>query len=106
MPTTAPLSAYANQILADGATNYWRLDDGAGTLGKDYAGTNDLVESTGVTKGIAGAIGGDSDKASAFNGTTTGSAYGKTYVPPVNTVLARGVVQDHIDHRRQDHRSR
>jgi PKD repeat protein len=85
MPTAAPLSGYANQVLSDGASNYWRLGDGAGTLGKDYAGTDDLVESTGVTKGLAGAIGGDGDMATTFNGTTTGAAYGPKYTAPINT---------------------
>ena len=66
-------STYSQQVVADGASNYWRLDDpSTGTAVTDWAGSTDLVKASGTTLGAAGAIG--SDTAAGVNGTINASA--------------------------------
>ncbi|GAA3574387.1 hypothetical protein GCM10022197_34240 [Microlunatus spumicola] len=66
-------SDYSRQVLADGAANYWRLDDpAAGTSITDWAGATDLARSSGLTLGAAGAVG--SDTGAAVNATGNASA--------------------------------
>ena len=79
MPTNYTLSQYAQDVLAQSPTHYWRLDDAAGaTSDADWAGFNSLSEGTGVTNATPGAIVGDSDTAATFNGTSTGTASPQT----------------------------
>ncbi|MGY1761785.1 PKD domain-containing protein [Geodermatophilus sp. SYSU D00779] len=65
-------SAYANRVLADAPDQYWRLGEPSGTTALDHAGTTNLTTGTGVTRGTAGAVGGDT--AVTANGTATGIA--------------------------------
>jgi hypothetical protein len=65
-------SAYANRVLADAPDQYWRLGEPSGTTALDHAGTTNLTTGAGVTRGRAGAIGGDA--AVTTNGTATGIA--------------------------------
>jgi len=68
-------SAYSKQVLADGASNYWRLDDpSTGTSVTDWAGSTDLTRASGMAFGAAGAVG--SDNAASVNGTINASAGG------------------------------
>ncbi len=67
-----PQSEYAKDVLGDGATDFWRLGEGSGSTVYDYAGFNDATASAGVTRGATGAITGDADKASTFNGAADG----------------------------------
>jgi len=76
--TTTPISAYAAAVIDDGATTFWRLDEASGTAVADWAGFNDGVAASGVTRGITGAIVGDSDTASGFSGTSAGFVAGQT----------------------------
>ncbi len=69
-PTT--LGSYAQLVVDQGATTYWRLGEGSGSLAIDHVGYNDGRVSAGVTRGTSGAITGDADTASTFNGTPTG----------------------------------
>jgi hypothetical protein len=90
---TMPLTdrtPYAQQVLNDVATNYWRLGEASGTTGADVVGANNLVEGTGVGHGAAGAITGETDKAATFNGTATGTAASANSVagPPTFSVEA------------------
>jgi hypothetical protein len=62
-------SPYADKVVSDGAVDLWRLGEPSGTTAYDYAGGNDLTLASGVTRNVAGAIVGDPDKASSFNGT-------------------------------------
>ena len=71
--SSATLSNYAQDVLGDGASHYWRLGETSGATGYDYAGADDLVENAGVTHGATGAVG-DSDGSSTFNGQSTGFA--------------------------------
>ncbi|SDL13680.1 Concanavalin A-like lectin/glucanases superfamily protein, partial [Arthrobacter sp. ov407] len=75
------LSAYAKDVLADGAGSYWRLGEASGTSLVDWAGWTDAVAGSGVTRGGAGAITGDANKATTFDGTINGSASTQTAIP-------------------------
>jgi PKD repeat protein len=67
-------NAYVSDVLADGATHYWRLDETAGAQLVDWAGTTPLYAGTTVARGAAGAIIGDADGAVSVDGTSTGMA--------------------------------
>jgi PKD repeat protein len=77
--------AYAQAVARDGAIDHWWLGEPSGTTGYDYAGTRELTTYSGVTRGAAGAVNGDVDKASTFNGTSTGYAVTRTAVPGPQT---------------------
>ncbi|HEX8510950.1 MAG TPA: PKD domain-containing protein [Propionibacteriaceae bacterium] len=82
MPTAD--SAYASQVMADGATDYWRMSGTGRTYG-NYVGQNDLVSTTtGVTASTAGALIGESEGAATYNGSTGASATAVA-VPGPNT---------------------
>ena len=67
------LSAYARDVLDDGASSYWRLSEQAGaTTADDWAGTSPATAGSGVTWGATGAIGGDADTAAGFPGSSAG----------------------------------
>jgi PKD repeat protein len=66
-------SNYVKAVYDSQPTNYWRLGEPAGaTVSNDRVGFMPSTAAGGVTRGAAGAIAGDSDTASAFNGTNTG----------------------------------
>jgi PKD repeat protein len=69
---TVTSSPYSDMVASDGAADLWRLGEPSGTTAYDYAGGDDLTLGSGVTRNAAGAIVNDTDKASAFNGTSTG----------------------------------
>ncbi|MEU6041042.1 LamG-like jellyroll fold domain-containing protein [Actinomadura sp. NPDC047616] len=71
---SATPSAYAKAIADDGAADHWRLGDGGSGPAYDHAGPYDLTLQSGVTRGQAGAIKNDTDKAMTFNGTSTGTS--------------------------------
>ncbi|MGZ4661665.1 MAG: LamG-like jellyroll fold domain-containing protein, partial [Arthrobacter sp.] len=79
------VSGYANKVLSDGAVDFWRLDQASGSNVVDWAGWNDLVPGTGISGGAGGAIVGDSDKASTFDGTSAGFASTQTAIPGPDT---------------------
>ncbi|MET4637647.1 PKD domain-containing protein [Mycetocola sp. 2940] len=65
-------SAYTNAVLDDGATLYWPLGGTSAEAGTDWAGTNNGVVRSGVTSTTPGAISGNAQPASSFNGTVDG----------------------------------
>ena len=70
---TVGQTTYSKQVLADGAKNYWRFDDAAGsTRATDWAGKEDLTLQPGVSTGTAGVDG--SDGAATASGATNASA--------------------------------
>ena len=70
--TTSTTNAYTDKVIADGATQFWRLNEPAGTATAfDSAGGYDSVVGAGVTRGAAAPIAGDT--ASTFTGTATSS---------------------------------
>ena len=68
--SAAQLPAYANAVVEDGASLYYRLG-GSGSTVPDLLGSSNGTAGTGVTVTTPGALGG-SDTASAFSGTTSG----------------------------------
>ena len=64
------LSSYASTVISQGASTYLRLGESAGATAVDSVGFDDGAVSTGVTRGAIGAISGDADKASTFNGSS------------------------------------
>jgi hypothetical protein len=64
------MGAYRDRVIADGATNYWRLGEPSGTTAGDGIGGVNGSISAGVTLAQPGAIG-DGDPAMGFNGTTS-----------------------------------
>lgn len=81
-----PSSDYSNQVFADGALNYWRLDDAVGaTTAVDWSSGNDLVVSAGVTMGQQGAVIGSADTAASFSGASGVSAGATSPIPGPNT---------------------
>jgi PKD repeat protein len=70
-------SAYAQKVVDDGASHLWRLGESSGSS-LDWAGFDDLTMNGGYTRGAAGAINGDSDKATSFGG---GDGFGATQTP-------------------------
>jgi PKD repeat protein len=75
-------STYSKQVLADGASSYWRLDDPTGAkVATDYAGSRDLTLGAGVSPGAAGVVSGDT--AVTTSGATNASAStGESYRAP------------------------
>lgn len=66
-------TTYSRQVLADGAANYWRMNDAAGsTRATDWAGQSDLTLQPGVSTGASGVDG--TDKAATTSGATNASA--------------------------------
>ncbi|MGN6445468.1 PKD domain-containing protein [Amnibacterium sp.] len=78
-------SAYANAVIADGASDYWRFGEASGPTAYDWAGYSDLTAGTGVTFGAPGAIQGDTDTAATFSGDSSGLAATQTAIPGPNT---------------------
>jgi PKD repeat protein len=67
LPAAAGPTSYASKVIADGATNYYPLNEQSGTTVFDNAGYADATATpTGVTRGASGAISGDT--ASTFDG--------------------------------------
>lgn len=65
--TGAAPSAYASKVFTDGASLYWRLAEASGAKVLDAVGTADGTTSGTVGRNQAGAIVGDTDKASTFS---------------------------------------
>lgn len=83
------LSPYADEVLTDGASSYWRLSEAAGsTTAEDWAGTSPGVAGAGVTWGVAGAVAGDADTAADFSGTSTGLVATQTAIEGPQTFTA------------------
>ncbi|MFL5912917.1 MAG: LamG-like jellyroll fold domain-containing protein, partial [Gaiellaceae bacterium] len=67
----ASTSAYSQAVMQiSGLVGFWRLGDASGTAACDGTGVNPGTYQGGFTLGQSGAIAGDSDKATSFNGTT------------------------------------
>lgn len=71
VPASGTISPYGKAVLGDNPTTYWRLGEASGGALNSAGGAAGTV-GTGVTRGAAGAIVGDADKAATFNGTSNG----------------------------------
>ncbi|RFA14645.1 cell surface protein [Subtercola boreus] len=78
--TAASPSPYTSAVQNDTPASFWRLGEASGTSVYDWAGFGDQVAGAGVTRGAAGAIGGDSNTASTFSGDGTGFSSTQTPV--------------------------
>jgi PKD repeat protein len=76
-------SQYAKDVAADGASHYWRLGEPSGTTAYDWTGFDDVTLNSGVTHGAAGAITGDADGASTFDG-NSGNGVDPNAIPGPN----------------------
>jgi len=81
-------SQYNKDVLADGASAYWRLGEPSGANVYDWAGFTDATAQSGVTRGAGGAIIGDSNGASNFDGTANGFAVTNSTIDPPDTFTA------------------
>jgi PKD repeat protein len=77
---TATSSTYRSAVLADSPLDFWPLDDTAGSVSYDWAGASDLTVNSNVSRGVSGAILGDSRTAASFNGGSNGFASTTTAV--------------------------
>ncbi len=83
--SAAALSPYAATVLQQGGGTYWRLGEPSGATAYDWAGYTDGVVGTGVTRGAAGAISGDANTASTFDGTGNGLVSAPAAITGPNT---------------------
>lgn len=65
-------SNYAEAVMDDGASLYWRLGGPAAQGGNDLVGNNDAVVRSGVTSNSSGALSSEPGPSYNFNGTTSG----------------------------------
>ncbi len=71
--SNAVLLPYAKGVVDDGASSYWRLGESSGSALLDFVGFSDMTGG-GMTRGVTGAITGDSDTATTFSGSSSGTA--------------------------------
>jgi PKD repeat protein len=76
--------SYASAVLADGATTQWRLGDRSGATTADSRGGTALTVGSGVGRGVAGALAGDTDTAASFNGSATATLATPATAPAPN----------------------
>ncbi len=92
-------SPYAEAVLADGPTSYWRLGDATGAaMLEDIAGGDDLQPNggqpgAGLSQSPDGALTGDADTASTFDGVNSGYAAGLYPQRGPNTVTVEAWVK-------------
>lgn len=67
---------YASDVLNDKASLYWRLNEASGSVLTNSTGGQDGSLSGTVTRSVAGALTGDTDKATTFSGGQAWSAPG------------------------------
>ncbi|RBY94249.1 radical SAM protein [Blastococcus sp. TBT05-19] len=63
-----PARAYASAVATDGATDHWSLGERSGTARSDLTGIDDLVGSGDVRHNWSGALRGDADGSTWFDG--------------------------------------
>ena len=103
--TDGAIDAYAQDVIDDRPTSYWRLGEASGDAVVDWIGFNDATAGSGVTRGTAGAIIGDSNTRRPSTAPATASPSRQRRDRPEH-LHRRGLVQDHDDQRRQDRRLR
>ncbi|MET3805223.1 PKD repeat protein, partial [Nakamurella sp. UYEF19] len=70
--STGTVSPYAAKVLSLGASLFYPLTEASGTTANDWAGANNGLFGPGVTLGASGPIGGSTDTAATFDGTSNG----------------------------------
>jgi hypothetical protein len=80
--------AYPCDVVSNGPTLYWRLDESSGTTAADSSGNNNTgIYESGTTQGQPGAPIGDGDTATAFNGSGGLVTSNTQFVDPENFTL-------------------
>ena len=79
--STTSVSQYAQDVVNDNATAFWRLGEPSGSAVYDWAGFNDGTANSGVGRGAGGPITGDSTTASTFDGSSSGFAVSNSTMP-------------------------
>ena len=82
---TGSSSEYVDDVLALDPSYYWRLGESGGSKAIDWAGWSDANVGAGVTRGAAGAILGDADTATVFNGSPESIAVSPMSEQPSDT---------------------
>ena len=90
-------SNYAETVMDDGASLYWRLGGTAAQGGNDLVGNNDAVVRSGVTSNSSGALPSEPGPSYNFNGTTTGFLNSTNNCHGRAAVLDGALVQDDDD---------
>ena len=72
VPLTGTQTAYDKQVIADGASSYWPLDEASGSTFVDNAGFNDMTVAGTVTRGTPGPVTGENG--TTFDGSTATSS--------------------------------
>jgi PKD repeat protein len=89
--STKQVSAYGGTVLADGPSDFWRLDETSGSTFTDAAGPYDLTAQSGVTLGQPGIGGGDGNgTAVKFSGTSTGTSATAVQIGGTDTFSIEG----------------
>lgn len=78
---TAASGAYANAVLADSPSSFWRLGESSGPLAVDSSGYNDATYTGSFTYGVPGAITTDPNTAVQFDNSTAPAPYSSTLNP-------------------------
>jgi DNA-binding beta-propeller fold protein YncE len=68
-PPPPPSGPYADAVMGDNPSGYWRLDETSGLNAADSFGSNPGTYKNGVTLGRTSLLTSDPDKAAGFNGT-------------------------------------
>lgn len=79
-------TAYTQRVLADGASTYWPLNEADGTTIYDNAGFTDAAASGTLTRGVAGAVAGDTS--TTFGNAVTASTANAVNAPNTFTAQA------------------
>ena len=87
------ISGYARTILGDSPAAYWRLGESDSSTVNDWAGFMGASGGTGVTGGAAGAVIGDPNTASTFNGSSTASVSTNASQPAPDTFTTEAWVK-------------
>jgi concanavalin A-like lectin/glucanase superfamily protein/beta-propeller uncharacterized protein DUF5122 len=91
VPAVGDPALYAATVLADGATNLWRLGEPDGTKAYDFAGADDLTLDATAVHGAAGAMVNDTTAtATTFDGTAVVPAVGQNPVKGPNSFTTEG----------------
>jgi large repetitive protein len=69
-------ATYVETVLADKPVAYWRLGETSGTTVVDRTGRGNDAVAANCTRGVPGAITGDSDTATSFNGSSSSVSSG------------------------------
>ncbi|MGY1595206.1 PKD domain-containing protein, partial [Geodermatophilus sp. SYSU D00708] len=88
--TTKP---YADVVRADAPSSYWRLGETTGSAAADAMNRAPLTVGSGVTKGAAGALTGDTNRAYSFNGSATATLATSSAAAAPNTFTEEGWFQ-------------